>query len=87
MDSVRSSPHVVYFVVLIGHLNKVDEFAIPTTVLRHFELASSPYSESVVRDITNRRRSYPDQKLFFDRLLAFAELDGQRSASLYQWIG
>ncbi|WWD16050.1 hypothetical protein CI109_100475 [Kwoniella shandongensis] len=57
-----------------------DEFAIPTTILRHSDLASTPWTESASREVDERRKRLPDGRLFFDRLLAFAELDGQ---SLY----
>ena len=47
---------------------KVDEFAIPAGLLRHFDLTSTP--------TTSRRENYPGGLLFIDRLLALAEIDG-----------
>ncbi|KAK8869684.1 hypothetical protein IAR55_000252 [Kwoniella newhampshirensis] len=58
----------------------IDEFAIPTTILRHFDLASTPWSEAASRDVDERRNKLPGGQLFFDRLLAFAQIDGN---SLY----
>ncbi|BEI91398.1 uncharacterized protein CcaverHIS019_0402180 [Cutaneotrichosporon cavernicola] len=51
-----------------------DEYALPNTVLRYFDLGSAPYRDAA--DIVARRKASPDGRLFFDRLLAFAEIDG-----------
>ncbi|ORX39985.1 nuclear pore complex assembly-domain-containing protein [Kockovaella imperatae] len=53
-----------------------DHFAIPQTILRHFDLASSLYTEDGASISSSRRASYPNRELFFDRLLTFANLDG-----------
>ena len=47
---------------------KVDEYALPAGLLRHFDLTSTPS--------TSRRENYPGGLLFIDRLLALAEIDG-----------
>ncbi|KAL1406818.1 hypothetical protein Q8F55_006227 [Vanrija albida] len=52
-----------------------DDYAIPASLLRHFDLAALPYG-STSHDIEARRRASPDGKLFYDRLLKFASLDG-----------
>ncbi|GMK58873.1 hypothetical protein CspeluHIS016_0603150 [Cutaneotrichosporon spelunceum] len=51
-----------------------DEYALPNTVLRYFDLGSPPYCDA--EDIVARRKASPDGRLFFDRLLAFADIDG-----------
>ncbi|CAK9787296.1 hypothetical protein CC85DRAFT_327181 [Cutaneotrichosporon oleaginosum] len=51
-----------------------DDYALPNTVLRYFDLGSAPYREAA--DIGARRKASPDGRLFFDRLLAFADIDG-----------
>jgi hypothetical protein len=48
---------------------KVDEYALPAGLLRHFDLTSTP--------TTSRRENYPGGLLFIDRLLALAEIDGK----------
>lgn len=53
-----------------------DEYALPGTILRYFDLAASPYG-AVAEDIAARRKAAPEGKLFFDRLLEFAEIDGE----------
>lgn len=56
---------------------QVDGFAVPAGILRHFDLANTPYEdESVVEQVGRQRRAFPDQKLFLDRLLELIELDG-----------
>ncbi|TXT07258.1 hypothetical protein VHUM_03428 [Vanrija humicola] len=52
-----------------------DEYAIPASLLRYFDLAALPYG-STGTDIEARRSASPDGKLFYDRLLSFASLDG-----------
>jgi hypothetical protein len=52
-----------------------DDYALPNTVLRHFDLASASYRDA--SDIGARRKASPDGRLFFDRLLAFADIDGE----------
>ncbi|WVR05159.1 hypothetical protein IAU60_002171 [Kwoniella sp. DSM 27419] len=60
--------------------SQLDDFAIPTTILRHFDLASTPWTELSSPQIESRRRRLPEGKLFYDRLLELAGLEGQ---SLY----
>jgi hypothetical protein len=48
---------------------KVDEYALPAGLLRHFDLTSTPS--------TSRRENCPGGLLFIDRLLALAEIDGK----------
>lgn len=55
-----------------------DEYELPASLLRYFDLAALPYS-STSDDINARRASSPDGKLFYDRLLSFASLDGKLS--------
>ncbi|OXG87592.1 hypothetical protein C349_01371 [Cryptococcus neoformans var. grubii Br795] len=52
-----------------------DQFAIPITILRHFDLSSSPWS-SQAEIFTKRRERSSNGKLFFDRLLEIAGIDG-----------
>ncbi|WVQ98811.1 hypothetical protein IAU59_005942 [Kwoniella sp. CBS 9459] len=54
----------------------VDEFAIPTTILRHFDLADTPWTELTSPLIEDRRKRSPGGRLFFDRLLELTGLDG-----------
>ncbi|OCF45444.1 hypothetical protein I317_00690 [Kwoniella heveanensis CBS 569] len=54
----------------------VDEFAIPTTILRHFDLADTPWTDLTSPVIEDRRRRSPGGRLFFDRLLELTGLDG-----------
>jgi len=57
------SPYTVLKLII-----KVDEYALPAGLLRHFDLTSTPS--------TSRRENYPGGLLFIDRLLALAEIDG-----------
>ncbi|WRT67223.1 uncharacterized protein IL334_004189 [Kwoniella shivajii] len=57
-------------------MSSIDEFAIPNTILRHFDLSSTPWNELSSPQIENKRRNLPDGKLFFDRLLELVGLDG-----------
>ncbi|WWC89930.1 uncharacterized protein L201_004859 [Kwoniella dendrophila CBS 6074] len=61
-------------------MSSIDEFAIPNTILRHFDLSSTPWNEFTAPQIEDRRKKLPDGKLFFDRLL---ELVGLEGSSLY----
>jgi hypothetical protein len=51
-----------------------DEFALPMTITRHFDLSSLPYDNTPIQ--IQRRTTYPDQSLFIDRLLSLADIDG-----------
>lgn len=53
-----------------------DEYALPPALTRLFDM-SAPYSRAATEAITARRAAMPEQRLFFDRLLAFAEVDGE----------
>jgi len=53
---------------------KVDDYALPAGLLRHFDLTSTP--------TISRRESYPGGLLFVDRLLAVAEIDGKLETPL-----
>lgn len=55
---------------------QVDGFSIPHTVLRHFDLTSTPFTETFNRDVAERRRTYPDSAIFLDQLLSLASIDG-----------
>lgn len=55
---------------------QADQFAIPITILRHFDLSSSPWG-SEGETFTRRREQSPNGKLFFDRLLEIAGIDGE----------
>ncbi|KAK4683869.1 hypothetical protein P7C73_g6345, partial [Tremellales sp. Uapishka_1] len=57
-----------------------DEFTIPHAILRHFDLSSSPYTEDVIAQTNERRDRYPENSLFIDKLLGYANID---SSSLY----
>ncbi|KAL7424100.1 hypothetical protein Q5752_001685 [Cryptotrichosporon argae] len=57
-------------------MTTVDDFAIPHTVLRHFDLSSTPYTGPVVDDISRRRAAFPNQQLFFDQLAEFVDIEG-----------
>ncbi|WVW82987.1 hypothetical protein I302_105003 [Kwoniella bestiolae CBS 10118] len=61
-------------------MSSIDEFAIPNTILRHFDLSSTPWNDLTSPSIEKRRKELPEAKLFFDRLLELVGLDG---ASLY----
>ncbi|RXK38601.1 hypothetical protein M231_04107 [Tremella mesenterica] len=50
---------------------------LPHSILRHFDISFSPYTSEVVQAITLRRGRYPEGKLFLDRLLELANVDGQ----------
>lgn len=49
---------------------------MPAAVLRHFDLTNTPYDEEFAEDVARRRRSFPDQKLFLDRLFDLINIDG-----------
>ncbi|ODO10871.1 hypothetical protein I350_01470 [Cryptococcus amylolentus CBS 6273] len=54
-----------------------DQFAIPASILRHFDISASPWiDDSVAGSIEQRRQSSPGEKLFYDRLLEIAGIDG-----------
>ncbi|WVQ71842.1 hypothetical protein IAR50_001384 [Cryptococcus sp. DSM 104548] len=54
-----------------------DQFAVPASVLRHFDISASPWiDDSVAGTIEQRRQSSPGEKLFYDRLLEIAGIDG-----------
>ncbi|WVQ78410.1 hypothetical protein IAT38_000496 [Cryptococcus sp. DSM 104549] len=59
-------------------IDSTDSFAIPNTVLRHFDLASPPWAYGAESEYELRRSEYPEGKLFFDRLLAAGDagIDG-----------
>ncbi|WWD01298.1 hypothetical protein V866_008241 [Kwoniella sp. B9012] len=79
-----AAPHVrsIQLTILYhsGPNGQIDEFAIPNTILRHFDLSDTPWTELTSPSIEDRRKKLPDGKLFFDRLLELVGLDG---ASLY----
>lgn len=54
-----------------------DEYALPGTILRYFDLTASPYGGGAAEDIQAKRKAAPGGKLFFDRLLEFASIDGE----------
>ncbi|ORY24991.1 nuclear pore complex assembly-domain-containing protein [Naematelia encephala] len=54
----------------------MDEYIIPENILRWYNLASPPYTESSIERTTKQRNACPLQKLFFDQLLELAGLDG-----------
>ncbi|WVO13990.1 hypothetical protein L204_101615 [Cryptococcus depauperatus] len=58
-------------------METADQFAIPAPILRHFDLTSSPWDAEFSERCIQQRQILPGGKLFFDRLLEFANIDGQ----------
>ena len=57
------------------------DFVLPQTILRHFDLISTPYNPDLAAAIHSRRREFPDGYLFLDRLLAMGSVECTSSCS------
>lgn len=53
-------------------------FPVPAAVRRHFDLEKTPYDEQFAERIAGRRKSFPDEKLFLDRLFDLIHVQSER---------